>query len=1033
MIDASVRLARKPFRLSATLLLAGTAISLAGLTAVATPAAAQSFTTIDASGTVVDAEGQPITGAKVAVRSEAQGFTRETTTNRDGTYTIVQLQPGLYTVTVEAPGFETYTEQGVRLATGSSTNRYQLARADGSGEIVVSGRRIASADFDRTTTGAVIDVADVAQRVPVARDLQAVIQLTPGAGAGSGAFGGLSSIRGSSVSENAYFLNGINITNFRNNLAPATIPFDFYQTIEVKTGGYAAEFGRSTGGFTNATSKSGSNEFHGAVRFNWEPDELKWDAPDTRGSVNRFSGSSRTDAVFELGGPIIKDRVFFYGMYNARRTDSVGAGRQYLVESDTYLGTSRTFSSGSSPFYGIKIDVLPFDGQRLEGTYISSEGSSYSRTYGNTNSLATRYDYIRNIDGPYSGGTDFLFGNKIYAGKYTGTFTDWLSVSALYGRVEFRNTSFSINPQNSNLPSVVDARIANSPISLTTPGGGVGESLDKRTQYRADVDIRFNLLGSHHIRFGYDREELFSSQTSIGTGGGVGYRIIRAAANDPRGLAIGTDYLRTRTYRIVGGFESLNEAYYLQDSWSLMEGRLNVNIGVRNDRFSNNNSANVTFYNSGNQWGPRLGFTFDPFGNQTDKVFGSFGRLFMPVASNTNVRLTGGELYFDRYTTFNGLQANNVPIIGTPIVYAAAANCPGESGVRACTIFSDGSPRPAESQVSTTLKPQSVDEYILGFEKQIGLWRLRTFYTEARLNEVLEDVAIDAAVRNYCVAQRISGCAGIWGGFHQYVLVNPGSGATVQLSDPIGGEATRRTVTFSAAELGYPKAVRTARSVTLEVRREFDGVWSLDASWVYGKVIGNYEGGVKTDNGQTDTGLTTDFDQPGLTAGQFGYSPNDRRHVFKLYGSYQLLKNVTVGLNTSLTSPRRFGCIGRVLDSVDELAGGYGAAGSFCQVNPDGTINTNPKVTRPTKLIPRGSVFQSDWLVRNDLDIQLTQEIGKATGYLRVSAFNLLNLKARLNFNEYGTDDEGTASPLYRDVTGYQGGRSIRFQAGINF
>ncbi len=611
-------------------------------------------------------------------------------------------------------------------------------------------------------------------------------------------------------------------------------------------------------------------------------------------------------------------------------------------------------------------------------------------------------------------------------------FADWLTVSALYGRNGNQNSSESTNPQGLSLPPVADARNPARVVSLTIPGGAAFTSEDIRKQYRADAELRFDLVGSHHIRFGYDREDLFSYQSSIGNGGGLSYRIIRALANDPRGQAVGTDYLRTRAYSIIGGFQSRNDAFYLQDSWTLLEGRATINAGIRNDRFTNDNAVGETFYKSGDQWGPRFGFILDPVGEQTDKIFGSFSRLYIPVASNTNIRLTGGELYFDRYTQFNGLNANNVPIAGAPLIYSAGALCP-DTGTRSCTIFSDGLPRAADSQVAQGLKPQSVDEYQIGYEKQLGKWRFRAYYTQTKLNEVLEDIAIDAAVRNYCAAEGISGCADIWDGFHQYVLANPGQNARITLSDPIGGESTARTVDFTAAQLGYPRAERTHKSVTIEVRRDFDGIWSLEGSYVYGRTIGNYEGGVKSDNGQTDTGLTQDFDQPGLTKGLFGPSPNNRDHVFKMFGSYRILPFLTIGANTTVTSPRSFGCIGRVPDSVDALAGLYGASGAFCQVNPDGSINTDRNVARPFALIPRGSVFKSDWQVQNDLDIQLTGEVGGANAYLRLSVFNVLNLRAKLNFNEFGTDGDGNASPLYRDVTQYQGARSARIQAGVSF
>lgn len=1013
-----------------------------GNTTIVSTASAQGFSSFAATGSVVDAEGKPIAGATVVVRSTDQGFTRTVRTNGAGAFTVPELRTGNYTFSVEADGYDSYVENDVRLAAGAASNQFRLSPAGGSqsAEIVVTSRRVATSEFDLTTTGQVIDVADVASRIPVARSLTALIALAPGTAIGSGAFGGLPSVNGGAVSENAYFVNGLNITDFRKGLTPVEVPFEFYQTIEVKTGGYAAEFGRSTGGFTSATTKSGSNEFHGGVLLTWNPDELRSDTKDTFGSDNDGGKSESRSTIFQLSGPIWKDHLFFYGLYQARNTTSRTAGRQFLGDPRTddvddptqYLGTSRTYYRSDSPFYAGKIDAVITDGQRLEFTYFNTSGEGNSSTFGDTTTLASRYNYITNTDGPYSGRSVSRFGGENYVGRYTGIFSKWLTVSAAYGRNE--NTSYvqSFNASNVSTPSVTDSRDPLNVRSLTVAGGGIGSDEDVRKFYRADADVSFNLLGSHHIKFGYDREELSSTSRSEGGGGGLGYNIFTASAGNVYNLAAGTQYVRQTRYFQAGGFSSLNEAYYLQDSWSLLQDRLNLSLGIRNDRFTNDNALGETFYKSGDQWGPRLGFTFDPLGDRRDKIYGSFSRLFTPVASNTNIRLTGGEVYYTRTNLFGGLGSDSVPILGAPVLYGSATACPDDN-VRNCEVTGNGQPKSAETTVAQGLKPQSADEFILGYEKRLGTrWRVGAFFTYTKLNEVLEDAAIDAAVNNYCTREGITGCASTWGGFHQYVLVNPGRGATITLSDPVNGESTLRTVNFTAAELGYPTARRSYKAMTFEAHRAFDGVWSLDMSYTYSKTIGNYEGGVKTDNGQSDTGLTTDFDQPGLVNGTYGYSPNDKRHAFKVAGSYQL-GPVIVGGNFQAYAPRRYGCLGQVPLDVDQYAYAYGAAGLYCQVNTDGSINTDPAITAPVQLVRRGSVFKSDWLFVNDVDVSYNFEIGKASMTLRASVFNVFNRKAKLNLNEYGTNGEGVASPYYQTVTERQAGRNARLQLAFNF
>jgi len=1037
------RMMRNGLLSSAMIASAGAAGSLAWVA----PASAQSFSSFSATGTVVDADSKPIAGATVTIRSDDQGFTRTARTSASGAFSIPELRQGSYTFTVSADGFEVYAESGVRLALNNSANQFRLipagsspeAASGGSGDIVVRGQRTRSSEFDLTTVGAVINVAEISARIPVARNVQALIQLAPGTQAGSGAFGNLSSFNGSAVSENAFYLNGLNITDFRKGLAPVEVPYDFYQTLEVKTGGYAAEFGRATGGFVSATTKSGSNDFHGGVLFTWNPDELRSYGPDTFGSDNDGGKSEARSTIFQLSGPIIKDHLFFYGLYQARDNTSRTAGRQFLgnpqVQSQVddpaqYLGTSRSYYTTRSPFYAAKVDLVITDGQRLEGTYFSTKGTSFTNVFGDTASASRRYNYITNTDGPFSSRSTSRFGGNNYVGRYTGVWTDWLTTSAAYGRNENISQTQYFNASGLDIAGVQDARDPQNIRTLVVGGGFIDSSRDIRKFYRGDVDLRFALLGSHHVKFGYDNEDLLSQSQYQPGGDGRSYTLLTARAGNIYGLAPGTTYVQEGTYRQQGSFTSRNEAYYIQDSWSLFADRLTLNLGLRNDRFSNNNSRGETFYKSGNQWGPRLGFTLDPLGERTDKVYGSFSRMFVPVPSNTNIRQTGGETFFTRTNLFNGFAANGVPILGPAVLYPTAAACP-DDGVRNCSVTGTGEPRSAEASVAQGLKPQSADEYILGYEKRLGTrWRVGAFFTYTKLNEVLEDVSIDQAVLRYCAEQRIAGCDNVFQGYNQYVLVNPGRAATITLYAPINGEATPRTIDFSAEALGYPLARRTYKGMTFEAHRDFDGAWSLDASYTYSKTVGNYEGGVKTDNGQSDTGLTTDFDAPGNTLGTYGYTPNDKRHVIKLAGSYQLFDSLNLGLNVQAYSPRRYGCIGYTPVNVDPFSG---AGGLFCQIGPDGAINTNPQVTQPLQLVRRGSVFQSDWQIVNDADISYTFDIGKASMTARLSVFNLLNRKSKLNFNENGTDGQGVASPYYRTVTQYQGGRSTRLQLAFNF
>ena len=292
--------------LRALLLLGSTAL----VVAAATPAAyAQDYTNIAASGRVTAPDGAPIANAEVKITSSDRGISRVATTDSSGAYTIPQLTPGNYDVSITADGFSVYTERNVALTreTGGANSFHLVPVAQGAaqdGDIVVTGSRQRVADFQDTTVGSTINLASLTQRVPIGRSLRDVMLLTPGTVQGSspsnGGFANQVSIAGAAFTENAFYVNGLNVTDFVSGGQPTEVPFDFYQTVEVKTGGAPAEFGRATGGYVVATTKSGSNEYHASFTGISEPDALRAGAP--RDSHDRLCTRARQPAGSDLPG-----------------------------------------------------------------------------------------------------------------------------------------------------------------------------------------------------------------------------------------------------------------------------------------------------------------------------------------------------------------------------------------------------------------------------------------------------------------------------------------------------------------------------------------------------------------------------------------------------------------------------------------------------------------------------------------------------------------------------------------------------------
>ena len=1012
----------------------------AGLTASAAfvaPAAAQDYNQVAATGRVLGTNGEPLVGATVEVTSNAQGFTRTATTDDNGSFRIAALPAGTYTFTVSAAGFDSFTDANVQLTQAGAANQFTLAATGTTqGDIVVTAGRVQTVDFDQNTTGTVVDLGTVSKLIPVARDISSVIQLSPGTTQGDQAFGNLANISGASVAENAFFVNGLNITNFRTGLGATTVPFEMYQTVEIKNGGLAAEYGRLTGGLVNATTKSGSNEFHGGVTFNWEPDDLRAKAPNTLTQDNDNRVVDRKDFIAQLSGPIIKDHLFFYGIVNTREVTSAQGVTALIANADpvqaNILGSQYIIDRSTSPFWGAKVDAVITDGQRLEFTIFDSRALTRRDTFG-TAASGQRYNPITNDLGRYVGSTIFRTGGLNYVGRYTGTFAPWITVSGAYGRNRDRDTTESTLTTS----SVVDTR-GGANQSIGNPVANVSTNADQRIFYRGDVDLYFNILGSHHVRGGYDRENLKTDIVTRANGLGQ-ITLVDGSAADQYGITTG-QYAQVRTFVNGGTFRSKNEAFYLQDNWSLLNNRVNLQLGVRNDKFTNKNIDGVPFYSSGNQWAPRLGFSVDVFGDNRTKLFGSFSRYYFPVAASTNNRLGGAELDQNQFFRFSGIDANGTPILTTQIAPVGGVTCPVGTGT--CSVTSDGTAGDASTLISSNLESQGLDEYILGIEKRLSQhFRVKLFGTKRDLNQSLEDAAINGAVVRYCAANNIGGnCATAYGpnANQQYILLNPGNSATFTLDRLLTGDTTPRVVTLTPEQLGLRQAVRKYRSVTLQATRDFDGKWGAEVSYTYSVLRGNTEGGVRSDGtGQADTGATVDFDFAGLGDGTYGYLPNHRRHNIKAYGNYQAFDWLNLGINAQFASPKKFGCLGTVPVTRDAGAATYGANGTYCNLNADGSVRTTPfaagEVVPARQIVQRGTGPKGDWIANVNLDATIRIPTDAFDGTFRVSVFNVFNRDGVIDIEERGTQTSGAPRRDYGTVTGYQAPRSVRLQFGVNF
>jgi len=1002
---------------------------------VTTPAAAQDLTAGVIAGSVTDEGGTSVAGASVTLTSQDQGFTRTARTSGSGGFRFVGLPAGRYTVVVDAEGLDSFTANDV-VVQASQTSDLNIGLTSTGNVIVVTGATIQS-PFTGTTSGVSIDVQELASRVPVGRDVTNLMLLAPGTTRGDAGFDGNVSIGGSSVAENAYYINGLNITNFDNYLGGAEVPFDFYKSVEVKSGGYPAEFGRATGGIVNAVSKSGSNEFKAALHLNWQPDWLRSDAKDLftcdedgecQPYTNRRNDrTSSYSAIVEASGPIVKDRLFVYGLLEMRRTS------QLRIDRSSDLGVERV---SNDPFWAVKVDAFPIDNHHLEFTIFDSRKTTTQSNLGYDEDATGAPIYS-----PSGATYDFQTGGVSYVAKYTGNLTSWLTVSGAYGRMRDR---FNLQAADVNAGNFYMANSSGIEIN-GVPNGGLmtaqTESLiddpysTQREFYRADADLFVNLLGDHHIRFGFDQENntldhraftageellcetgwLTDTACSIGAAAGAGTRFILR----PSGV------VQVTYYNSGGFYDATNRAFYIQDEWKPIDG-LTLSFGLRRDDFKLEKADGSTLVKLDENYAPRFGLTYDLWPDNSGKFKAFWGQYFLPVASNTAFRQASPEIYFSERYRYTGFDGNGLPILGAQIVTRPdyQSTCPfnlitGVSTGNFCAVTGSGNVPDTTVSAAHNLKATRETEWIVGYEHRLGDWTAGITYTHRNMDRSAEDMAIDRVVLNYCEANEIAGCEDTWSGFHQYVIANPGKDLVVNLYGLDG-----REVTFTAEELaavGFPAATRKYDAVELMVRHPWNGKWSFEANYTWSQSKGNSEGFVQSDFQQNDSGITQDFDQPGFFDGAYGYLPNHRRHRVKAWGSYAVTDSLILGANGSIESPRPLSCFGYhpgsdVTDGSFENV--YGAASHYC-----GGV-----------LSPRGTAQKSAWVYQLDLSARYNIEI--PTGQqvtLRADVFNALNSRAVQDRYEIGDLDLGVAHPNYGLARSYQTPRSVRLGMDISF
>ncbi|WNC73952.1 TonB-dependent receptor [Thalassotalea psychrophila] len=982
-------------------------------------------------GETIISNGAIIGQVEVTIINSATGLTRQVTSNEDGKFRFPLLPSGTYNIYATKDGYSIAEQEGVNVGVGDKTNLEMIMNIEGIETIEIRGSSVALLDTTSTTSSLEINAEEIA-RLPVSRDISSVAALAPGVNKGDNAFGNLVSFGGSSVAENTYYVNGLNVTNARNAVGFSRIPFDMYDDVSILTGGYSAEFGRSTGGVISATTKKGDKEFKGGLNVVYRPDSLRENAPNvyrTAEGVDKFVNQylqynegviqDRTDVNLWASGELIEDKVFFYGMYNPIFQTRENTGNWTYSTNET-----------DDAFYGGKLDWYIDDDQTLELTFFSDERTEEVtiEAYDPINNVKGQYinnnifhaEYGRVVQPKFGSSTgvyDVEKGGLSFAAKYGYIINDDLNVSVMYGQTNSKQNTKPVT--NADLSVITDrstGRRLQGPITT-----GVQIQDDTREQLRIDFDY---YLGDHELRFGLDYEIITVDDLSDPSGdGSYSYSFDTGVLFDyletGEGLEVAdSDLVRQTIFENSGVFETESMALYIQDKWEVAD-NVTLNLGLRYDQFNNKNAEGDSYVKMTDQIAPRLGIAWDPTGNGDMKVTASYGRFFLPIATNTNVRLAGRERFQIIDYTFTGIDPTTLVPEGLELDRV--------------TTFNDGSVKDTKQLLDSSIEAMQQDEFQVAFSQSFlddFTWGAKVTYRD--LITGIEDVTVDHALAKAAEAQGIE-CTTCYGNY--YVVTNPGSDVTMW-ADPDGdGPGEFQKWKLPSEDLGYPDMERKYIAWDFTIERPWQDDWSLRASYTWSHSWGNYEGSVNSDIGQFDSGITQSFDFPGLVDNSAGNLPNDKRHQLKLSGAYAITDELTVGFNSSLMSGRPKNCMG--FHPSNTVPPGYGPTAFYClEVDPESDDMENPDyISVPS---PRGSHGTTKNTFVLDLNLKYNTTIAGVETHASIDVFNILNKSTPSRYNPTGQAfDPNTLQPIQNPDFGlpvsYQRPRYVQFTLGLKY
>ncbi|MFC5740213.1 TonB-dependent receptor [Dyella tabacisoli] len=1023
-----------------------------GLGLASTGVMAQSNVTGSIFGQVASQPGT----TTVVIQSVDTGFSRSLPVDSSGRYRFTTLQPGRYKVSLQSDGKEVSSRDNVEVTIASGTevsfaggNATSAKNLEG---LSVVASVLPSIDVSSVDTRTVL-TSEQLNKLPIARGVGAAALLAPGVventSYSTNGFGNIPSFGGAASSENAYYINGFAVTNPLTSLGASTLPFNAIDQEQVLTGGYGAEFGRSTGGVINIVTKRGSNQWKGGVYAIWRPEALRANprngyfpntgfysqtTPDgkapTDGTLYQYRNKNQytyTTYGAYVSGPLIKDRLFFYleGEMNKQDGKSVSSFSNSSSSVGKIGWNDYTYKI---PRWTAKVDWNITDNNILEFTGVSDKVQYDASSY--------NFNYSDSTHGnAQNGGSYTKNGGDLYIAKYTGYVTDSLTVSALYGtqKLEHIQTPWGYDPKcpyitstaQSQAPGLVYGGCQTSTSnSLLLPG-----SKDKTHGWRLDIEYR---LGDHDIRLGMDNQTAesltgsqFPGEFSWAYGwqknANVGIDASHGVGSPASAGGLGSKgYFVSRAYNTQRAqVKTEQSAQFIEDRWQISD-RWLLSLGLRNEQFTNYNGAGQPYARQRNQLAPRIGAAWDVFGDASLKVFANAGRYHLAMPNNVAVRGASGSLITNEYFTYTGVDATTGAPTGLKPVAVDASKGYTCNGTHAISSNLECGTAPDPRTVAAQgLKSHFQDEYIAGMEQRINShfnWGAKLTYRSLRS-------AIDDT------------CTQVLGG--RCFLFNPGQANTFLEQQADG---SYKPVTYSNAQLGMPQLKRKYYAVDLFVEHPFGDKWYGRVDYTFSRNYGNTEGQLASDldtgaGGQADVSTTQDWDLPQLMVGSNGLLPNHRKHQIKAFGYFQMNDDWRFGASLLLASGRPKNCTSHYPTADKGLYSG--STYWFCGLSGSGTAPGTAGYAAPAAdyaFSPRGSHGSAPWSYQLNLNVAYTPGWMERKLTFQMDIINVLNRQVATGYNyRYETGSRNTPNPLYLRELNYTDPRYVRLTARYDF